>query len=73
MITSSIIRKTMFKQIFESVQHYHTHLYIDGSTLNHVTAAAVYIPSENRSIQHKLPNNTSIYVAELSAIKIAIQ
>ena len=63
----------MFKQIFESVQHYHTHLYTNGSKLNHVTAAAVYIPSKNRSIQHRLPDNTSIYVAELSAIKIAIQ
>src|SRR6218665_2687616 len=47
----------------------HTHTHTDGSKAENVVAAAYTIPTLNLNKQFRLCNSSSIYAAELTAIK----
>ena len=49
------------------------HIYTDGSKqLDNTVSSALYIPKFNIKISKRIPNNCSIYTAELSAIYLAL-
>ena len=49
------------------------HVYTDGSKqLDNTVSSALYIPKFNIKISKRIPNNCSIYTAELSAIYLAL-
>lgn len=51
-----------------------TSIFTDGSRNNNETVGmGIYIPRLNKQISFRLKDNTSIYTAELTAIKLAIQ
>ena len=45
-----------------------TNIYTDGSKCEHLTAAAFYVPDLKLGCKIKLPDNSSVYEAELVAI-----
>ena len=49
--------------------HTYTHIYTDGSKAENLVAAAYTIPALNLDKQFRLCNSSSIYAAELTAIK----
>ena len=59
----------------ESMQKYNQslHIYTDGSKCDNKTACAFYVPCLKFSKQIRLPDNTSIFVAEMIAILESLQ
>jgi len=64
--------KRFVLEIIQKYQH-HTCIYTDGSKAGNVVAAAFAIPSEHVYQQMRLCDYSSVYAAELTAIKEAMQ
>src|SRR6218665_255262 len=54
---------------FTSIDITHTHTYTDGSKADNFVASAYTIPTLNLNKQFRLCDSSSIYAAELTAIK----
>jgi len=67
------ISPILYNSTFSHIKHIYssyTHIFTDGSKDNNKVALAVIFP--NKSYSQKLPQNTSIYTAELFAVKLAL-
>jgi len=78
-LTNNINKKTVSPEVqkalaLETIERYKEHccIYTDGSKLEDRTAAAVYIPSTGEKLTLRLADSSSVYAAELSAIREAI-
>ena len=66
------ILNSEFAQI-KSKYCFHYSIYTDGSKCLDRTGCAIYAPINNIRRRHRLPENASVYTAELQAIKLAVE
>ena len=63
----------MFLEIRDSKYSNATHIYTDGSKKDDKTAAAMVVPQQDHTEAFRLPDGSSIFTAESSAISQALQ